>query len=561
MRDLPWMGLGLSSNLNVEDVPHPYRLLDSSPDLFDYVEYSAPLSLSEARKEASLFQELWDRRSQVPVLFHPVRLNLYGPTLESPRALADLAEHLAQSGSPWVSNDVAWWHEAGQPFPGYFYLPPPFDEPGLDDCAAHAHHVQAALPVPLLLENPAVISCRGTLHVLDFMARLHQRTGLDLLLDLGHLLAYQLTRGFPSSTGLDGFPLDRVIEMHIAGGMVTERGARSFYVDDHTQPVRDEVLELLASLVPRCKRLRAVTFEGDGHPSTVAADLLRRLRPLVPQRNRAVVHSTSATSQSTVSTSSRALEIFDRVYSGRADPEDPDGTTAELDFRLAVLAEEIDRCWPLSRLLLAGTREDLVRFTASPEFRGMFQHPGKALTKAFAAFARRSAREKQDDGAANSLAFETWLNELSFPPRPAARAGEVVLQDGVALKSFPIDLSELQFAAVAVKRHLSNRAWVTGAVEHSGLESVRQVARRAPSRPWLVALRWRKGRVEALGLTNELSRVLELASRGTGWEELENDSSGCLVASAHQALSLGLIRVALHPGGLHPSSADYTCET
>src|SRR5215217_4978879 len=90
---LPWRGLGLSSNLSASDQPHPYRLLEESPGLFDYVEYSAPLSLEEARAQASLFPEMWERREQVPVLFHPVHLNLYGPTFESAAALAALDAH------------------------------------------------------------------------------------------------------------------------------------------------------------------------------------------------------------------------------------------------------------------------------------------------------------------------------------------------------------------------------------------------------------------------------------------------------------------------------------
>ncbi|MGZ3458866.1 MAG: hypothetical protein ACXU86_10240, partial [Archangium sp.] len=52
---LPWRGLGLSSNLDAADPPHPYRLLAESPGLFDFVEYSAPLSLAETREHASLF--------------------------------------------------------------------------------------------------------------------------------------------------------------------------------------------------------------------------------------------------------------------------------------------------------------------------------------------------------------------------------------------------------------------------------------------------------------------------------------------------------------------------
>ena len=124
-------GLGLSSNLNSADQPHPYRLLAESPGLFDFVEYSAPLSLDETRQHASLFPEMWERRGNVPVLFHPVHLNLYGPELEPVKALTDLDAHARAVGSAWVGNDIGWWHSGGQPFPGYLYFTPPFTEAGV----------------------------------------------------------------------------------------------------------------------------------------------------------------------------------------------------------------------------------------------------------------------------------------------------------------------------------------------------------------------------------------------------------------------------------------------
>jgi len=78
--NLPWRGLGLSSNLDAAEAPHPYRLLAEAPGLFDFVEYSAPLSLDETRAQASLFPEMWARRDDVPVLFHPVHLNPTAPS-------------------------------------------------------------------------------------------------------------------------------------------------------------------------------------------------------------------------------------------------------------------------------------------------------------------------------------------------------------------------------------------------------------------------------------------------------------------------------------------------
>ncbi|ATB38394.1 hypothetical protein CYFUS_003828 [Cystobacter fuscus] len=494
--NLPWRGLGLSSNLDAADAPHPYRLLAEAPGLFDFVEYSAPLSLEETRAAASLFPEMWERRGEVPVLFHPVHLNLYGPELEPERALAALDTHARAVGSAWVGNDVGWWHSGGQPFPGYLYFTPPLTEAGLRDCAAHVLHVQSHLSMPLALENPAVFARRGELHVLDFMARLHARTGLPLLLDLGHLLSYQLAAGLPLDAGLADFPLDQVIELHLAGGVVTRRGGRSHYVDDHTQPVREELFGLLELLLPRCPSLRAVTFEGDGHPLDVALLTLRRLRQLVPRAPRPALSLTPVERPAPpLVRESAPWTLFESGYGVTPEPGgDEEGARAEQDFRFAVVAEVLDRDWPLSRLLLAGTRERLGAFCASREFRELFEGSGRSPGHAFAAWTRRRLREHPDEGVAAAVSFETFLPHAArIRPRAAPGPGEVGLAEDVGLGGFPVDLTELVFAARALRRHLTGRAWASEALEVSGLDALAQVARRPAPGPWRFIVR-RKGR-------------------------------------------------------------------
>src|SRR5215217_444694 len=515
---LPWRGLGLSSNLSAADVPQPYRLLDASPGLFDFVEYSAPLSLDEARAQASLFPEMWSRRADVPVLFHPVHLNLWGPELEPASVLKDLDAHARAVGSPWVGNDVGWWHVRGQPFPGYLYITPPFNEAGLADCVAHALHVQSHLSVPLVLENPAVLARRGEWHVLDFLAKLHARTGLPLLLDLGHLFSHQLASGLPLESGLDGFPLEQVVEIHIAGGVVTRRGARNFYVDDHTQPVREELFKLLETLLPRCPSLRAVTFEGDGHPPEVAQVSLRRLRAMIPSGERAPLRLRPPEPRTTppLTAESRPWELFEAGHGGvpTGVTEDPEGTLADQDFRLAVVAETLDKDWPLSRLLLAGTREDLVAFTSSREYRSLFGGGGRSLAQTFSAWAMRRLRERPDDGASAALSLEMMAPTAFMKAVPGPGPGQVGLVDEVRPGSFPVDLTELLFASRAVRRHLTARAWACGELELSGLEALAQVARRPGAAAWTFAVRRKSPGHELLSVSRGLAELLrELASR------------------------------------------------
>ncbi|MBX5480424.1 MAG: DUF692 family protein [Myxococcaceae bacterium] len=475
IENLPRLGLGLSSNLDASDEPHPYRLLDQAPGLFDFVEYSAPLSLEQARREASLFPELFERREKVPALFHPVHLNLFGPELEPPDRLAELDAHARAVGSPWVGNDVGWWHARGEPFPGYLYLAPPLDARGLENAVAHALHVQAHLSVPLVLENPAVIAVRGGWHVLDFMARLHARTKAPLLVDLGHLWSYQLARGLPPNAGFDGFPFDQVAELHIAGGVVGRAGERRFYVDDHTQPVREELFELLAEMLPRCSNLRALTFEGDGHPADVARITLERLRPLIradPAKREVPPSDARAPSSPGgealgAPEAELAIALFKESYGLCPSEEDPSGTGAELDFRLAVLAQQLDRAFRVTRLLMAPDRQALLEFTQSAPFRACFVDSERTLFKAFEAFAIDRLRARGDVELEAAVAIEALLSR---------GAGALSASRQKALSAV---LREARFAAQALRRHLCGRAWVTGHLEHEALEAVRQALRRS----------------------------------------------------------------------------------
>lgn len=539
---LPWRGLGISSNLGTDDLPDVFRLRDTAPDAFDFVEYSAPLSLDEARREAGRFDELLARRDELPVVYHPVHLNLYGPEFESDERLAQLREHLREVGSPWVGNDVGWWHHRNVPFPGYLYIPPPFTEDGVRDAAEHALRIQEAIDVPLLLENPAIQARNGELHVLDFMARLHARTGLGLILDLGHLLSHQLSLGLAADDGLDGFPLDQVLEIHIAGGVVTRRGERRFYVDDHTQPVREELFELLEQVLPRCTRLRALTFEGDGHPDDLALRTLRRLRTILQRFTPSECEAPTATAKpERAPLRTRPWELFDQVYAEKGAIEDPFGMRAEADFRLAVLAEKIDRHFPLTRLLLAGKREQLAGFAGSDEFRSLFEREDRALPQVFAAWARARLRAEPDPAAEAALALETWANALLGrnvePPQPG-RAG---LAEDVRLGRFAVDLTELIHARHALERHLQGRAWASGLLEQTGFESLRQTARRAAQGPWNVAVRWGRRGLEVLPLSEGLAAVLQAASRGPTRVELLG-APGLSQAALEEAFARGFIR-------------------
>ncbi len=464
MKTLPYLGLGLSTNAQLQDQPHPYALLDATPGLFDYVEYSAPLDVAQARLEASLWPQMEARRTQVPLVYHPVHLNLFGAELESQERLALAATHVTAMGSPWVSNDVGWWHHAGTALPGYLYLTPPLTSEGLALAVRHVKHVRDAMPVPVLIENPVVMTRRGTMHVLEFMSRLHEATGCPLLLDVGHLVAHQLTYGLPLDAGLLGVPWGQVAQLHVAGGVISQGGV---YADDHPQPIRDEAWALFGELVKRAGSLRAVTYEADGHPDPVARRNLVRLRRDVPA-TRDTGFEVHAPAVATAEVEGAACwKLFAEVH---ATPG------PERDFRLAVLAERLDAEVPLARAAVAPTLAQLAPFMAGPAFLEWFQRGTRPLGDSFLNWALGECRRPELAGADALVALEVWARTTWG----RARKPGVAHLDTV----FPADLTEAVHAAYALKRHVRGRELG----EASAWEGLLQCARRAEKGPWAVRL-------------------------------------------------------------------------
>jgi hypothetical protein len=142
--------------------------------------------------------------------------------------------------------------------------------------ARNVVEARRALPdVPFHLENPAwTFRWPGDeMDEASFFGEIAERTGCDLLLDLGNLYANAVNAGADPEAALRAFPLDRVAMVHVAGG-VREDG---FYFDTHAHPVPGAVLDLLARLVERVGPVPVVLERDDAFPpfADLAAEVAR----------------------------------------------------------------------------------------------------------------------------------------------------------------------------------------------------------------------------------------------------------------------------------------------
>jgi uncharacterized protein (UPF0276 family) len=187
------------------------------------------------------------RQRGVAIVPHGVSLSLGGAEpLDRARlsALARLAQRLE---APLVSEHIAFVRAGGLET-GHL-LPLPRTREALELVVANAREAQAALPVPLALENIATLFewPNPEMDEAAFLTELLERADVLLLLDIANVYANARNHGYDPRELLDRIPLSRIAYVHIAGGV--EHGG--MYHDSHTHEVDAAVLDLLADLCGR----------------------------------------------------------------------------------------------------------------------------------------------------------------------------------------------------------------------------------------------------------------------------------------------------------------------
>jgi hypothetical protein len=152
-------------------------------------------------------------------------------------------------------------------------LPPILTDAGARKMAAGIRALREATGLEVLPENPPGVVYVGDLTLPDYFRRLAEYADTGLLLDLAHLAIYQHLQGRDALDGIDALPADRIVEVHLAGGV--ERATRGFtYIEDaHGTAIRPEVWRLLDALLPRMTNLKAVVLECERNPLASVAPM------------------------------------------------------------------------------------------------------------------------------------------------------------------------------------------------------------------------------------------------------------------------------------------------
>lgn len=253
--DLPELGVGVT--YAAELLP----LLRANEGLVDLVEVE-PQTLWLELDGGSRYRTLdgvFETIEALPCrkLVHSVGAPVGGTVRTSPQAVDLLAANVVRLGSPWISEHLSF--NATPAFHTGFFLPPRQTAAGIANAATAARALSRACGVPIAVETGVNYLRPRHDEIPDgrFVAEVAQAGDCGILLDLHNLYCNQRNGRTPIEAFLDQIPLDRIWEVHLAGGLELD----GFWLDAHSGAIPIPLVEACQAIFPRLPNLKAVVFE------------------------------------------------------------------------------------------------------------------------------------------------------------------------------------------------------------------------------------------------------------------------------------------------------------
>ena len=285
LRNIPRLGMGLSVDVY-------------SPDLFELVnklreQGLEPGYLEVFKATTAALMSVRKALPDIPLAYHGEGLWITQPDVQdSPffrRDVGEMVEQLNSLQSLWLNHECAIKQMAGYSFGTY--VPPLYMRLSAEVVAENIVTIQQVMdqqscradgtaPLFLLEMPPLTYFSAGTIPIPHFFRLVTALVPCGLVLDIGHLWTVyrytaacqrvsleQFIEGF-----LDEFPLERVVEIHVAGlachesvGESKEGEGHPEWIDAHAAPIPSILFTMLEQVLAHSNlvNLRAVALEVD----------------------------------------------------------------------------------------------------------------------------------------------------------------------------------------------------------------------------------------------------------------------------------------------------------
>jgi uncharacterized protein (UPF0276 family) len=250
------LGVGITYSGAIEE------LLAARPELFDVLEIEPQAFWRRTVEGPPHFHvdgDVLDHLEGLPgrKLIHSVGTPVGGTVAPDPEQLALLARMVERFGSPWASDHLSY--NQTPEFATGFFLPPRQTREGVAVVTRSIRAIQDALGVPVAVETGVnYLRPRGEeLSDGAFVAAVAEAADCGLLLDMHNVFTNALNGRQPVDEFLAAIPLERVWEVHLAGGMELD----GFWLDAHSGAIPDPLFAICETVVPRLPNLAAIMFE------------------------------------------------------------------------------------------------------------------------------------------------------------------------------------------------------------------------------------------------------------------------------------------------------------
>ena len=159
-------------------------------------------------------------------------------------------------------------------------LPLPQTRATVEHVAERVKRVQGTLEVPFALENVSsyLTYSESTMTEWEMLAEVAEKADCGLLFDVNNVYVSSRNHGFDPNLYIDVVPVDRVVQIHLAGH--TDKG--KYVLDTHSDHVRAEVWDLYKRAIARIGSVSTLVEWDDDIPSwdelAAEAELARAAR-------------------------------------------------------------------------------------------------------------------------------------------------------------------------------------------------------------------------------------------------------------------------------------------
>lgn len=195
-----------------------------------------------------------------PVVQHGVSLAIGSADPIDFNYLKRLKRLARKTKTPWISDHLCWGKVPGSHF--HDLLPLPYTKQVINYVVERVKVVQDFLEVPFALENVSSYASfkEDEMPEWAFYAEVVEKADIFMMLDVNNIYVSSRNHGFDPKNYYQNIPLDRVLQIHLAG----HSDHKDFVIDTHDRHVCDEVWKIYADVYPLTGGVSTL-LEWDSH--------------------------------------------------------------------------------------------------------------------------------------------------------------------------------------------------------------------------------------------------------------------------------------------------------